>query len=61
MHLNPYGADAVLLAVNLVSRPANTPEELAERCEESGVESRLVRERRVTAADLAAVRTAIDE
>jgi hypothetical protein len=32
MHLNPYGADAVLLAVNLVTRPANTPEELAERC-----------------------------
>ena len=61
MHLNPYGADAVVLAVNLVTRPAHTPEELAVRCEESGVESRLVRERRVTAADLAAVRTALDE
>jgi predicted RNA-binding Zn ribbon-like protein len=61
MHLNPYGADAVLLAVNLVTRPAHSPEELAERCEESGVESRLVRERRVTAADLAAVRIALDE
>ncbi|GAA2836075.1 CGNR zinc finger domain-containing protein [Kribbella solani] len=61
MHLNPYGADAVLLAVNLVTRPANTPEELAQRCEESGVESRLVREHKVTAADLTAVRTALDE
>jgi predicted RNA-binding Zn ribbon-like protein len=61
MHLNPYGADAVLLAVNLATRPANTPEELAERCEESGVENRLVVERRVTAADLATVRTALDE
>jgi predicted RNA-binding Zn ribbon-like protein len=61
MHLNPYGADAVLLAVNLVTRPATTPAELAVRCEESGVESRLVRERRVTAADLAAVRVALDE
>jgi len=61
MHLNPYGADAVLLAVNLVTRPANSPQELAERCEESGVESRLVHERRVTAADLAAVRVALAE
>ncbi|WP_329004806.1 CGNR zinc finger domain-containing protein [Kribbella sp. NBC_00709] len=61
MHLNPYGADAVLLAVNLVTRPATTPEELAERCEESGVESRLVRERRVTAADLEAVQVAVEE
>jgi predicted RNA-binding Zn ribbon-like protein len=61
VHLNPYGADAVLLAVNLVTRPARTPLELAERCEESGVESRLVRNRKVTAADLAAVRVALDE
>ena len=29
MHLNPYGADAVLLAVNLATRPATTPDELA--------------------------------
>lgn len=61
MHLNPYGADAVLLAANLATRPAGTPLELAERCEESGVESRLVRDRKVTAADLAAVRVAVDE
>jgi predicted RNA-binding Zn ribbon-like protein len=61
MHLNPYGADAVLLAVNLALRPANTPEELAVRCEECGVENSLVRERRVTAADLATVRTALEE
>jgi predicted RNA-binding Zn ribbon-like protein len=61
MHLNPYGADAVLLAVNLVTRPATTLDELVERCEESGVDSRLVRGGQVTAADLAAVRTALDE
>ena len=61
VHLNPYGADAVLLAVNLVTNPATTPAELADRCEESGVESRLVRDRRVTAADLTAVRVALDE
>ncbi|GAA1140471.1 CGNR zinc finger domain-containing protein [Kribbella jejuensis] len=61
MHLNPYGADAVLLAVNLATRPANTPEELAARCEESGVENRLVRARSVTEEDLATVRTALDE
>ncbi len=61
MHLNPYGADAVLLAVNLVTRPATTPEELVDRCKESGVENRLVRERTVTAADLAAVDVALGE
>src|SRR5882757_3832718 len=61
VHLNPYGADAVLLAVNLVTNPAGTPAELADRCEASGVESRLVRERRVTTADLSAVRAALDE
>lgn len=61
MHLNPYGADAVLLAVNLVTNPATTATELAERCEESGVESRLVRNRSVTAADLAAVQAALVE
>lgn len=41
--------------------PRPPPHELADRCEESGVESRLVRDRRVTAADLAAVRVALDE
>ncbi|WBQ05273.1 CGNR zinc finger domain-containing protein [Kribbella sp. CA-293567] len=61
MHLNPYGADAVLLAVNLATNPATSAIELAERCEESGVESRLVRNRHVTAADLAAVRVALEE
>ncbi|ADB29335.1 protein of unknown function DUF1470 [Kribbella flavida DSM 17836] len=61
MHLNPYGADAVLLAVNLATDPAHSPDELATRCEQSGVESRLVRDRQVTAADLAAVRVALDE
>lgn len=61
VHLNPYGADAVLLAVNLANRPVTTALELAERCEESGVESRLVRDRKVTADDLAMVRVALDE
>ncbi|WP_145805055.1 CGNR zinc finger domain-containing protein [Kribbella amoyensis] len=61
MHLNPYGADAVLLAVNLVNQPATSTVELAERCEQNGVENRLVREREVTEADLAAVRVALDE
>ncbi|MFK4083564.1 CGNR zinc finger domain-containing protein [Kribbella sp. NPDC020789] len=61
MHLNPYGADAVLLAVNLVNRPALTPDDLAERCEENGVESRVVRDWKVTHADLAAVRATLDE
>jgi predicted RNA-binding Zn ribbon-like protein len=61
MHLNPYGADAVLLAVNLITRPVHTPVELAERCEENRVESRLVRDRQVTDGDLAAVRVVLDE
>jgi predicted RNA-binding Zn ribbon-like protein len=61
VHLNPYGADAVLLAVNLVTNPADNPAELAERCEESGIESRLVRNRSVTSSDLTAVRVALDE
>lgn len=61
MHLNPYGADAVLLAVNLATNPPSNVDELAERCIESGVESRLVRERRITRADLAAVRVAMAE
>jgi predicted RNA-binding Zn ribbon-like protein len=61
MHLNPYGADAVLLAVNLVTHPASTPDELAARCEQSGVGSDHVRGGLVTEDDLYAVRTVLDE
>jgi predicted RNA-binding Zn ribbon-like protein len=61
VHLNPYGADAVLLAVNLATNGFTTPRELADRCVESGVESRLVRNRLVTAEDLSAVQVALDE
>jgi predicted RNA-binding Zn ribbon-like protein len=61
MHLNPYGADAVLLAVNLATNPPADADELAQRCIESGVESRLVRDRRITRSDLATVRTAMAE
>lgn len=61
MHLNPYGADAVLLAVNLVTNPANTPAELAARCEESGVDRSHLRDGQVTEADVAAVRVVLDE
>jgi predicted RNA-binding Zn ribbon-like protein len=37
MHLNPYGEDAVRFAVDLLERPADTPQELAHRCREAGV------------------------
>lgn len=55
MHLNPYGSDAVLLAVDLATDPPSTPAELTEICLANGV----VLERRVTAADLTAVRHAL--
>lgn len=51
VHLNPYGEDAVRLAVDLANRPPNTPPELERRCVEAG----LVVDRRGTAADLASV------
>ncbi|MFC4947441.1 CGNR zinc finger domain-containing protein [Pseudonocardia sp. GCM10023141] len=37
MHLNPYGRDAVELAVELVNAPPLTARELAERCVAAGV------------------------
>lgn len=49
MHLNPYGEDAVLLAVDLVDRPPQTADELTERCRGVGVEVDLP----ATTADLA--------
>jgi len=61
VHLNPYGADAVLLAVDLATHGFETPADLVERCVQSGVESRHFRDRPVTAKDLTAVRVALDE
>ncbi|MGC4936614.1 CGNR zinc finger domain-containing protein [Kribbella sp. DT2] len=61
MHLNPYGADAVLLAVNLVTHPASTPAELAARCVESGIDESHVRDGQVTDDDVATVRIVLDE
>ncbi|GAB3815417.1 CGNR zinc finger domain-containing protein [Kribbella italica] len=61
MHLNPYGADAVLLAVNLVTNPPLTPAELAARCVESGIDESHVRDGQVTAEDVATVRIVLDE
>ena len=37
MHLNPYGSDAVLLAVALVNDPPASPEELRGRCHAAGL------------------------
>ncbi len=56
MHLNPYGRDAVGLAVDLTNRPPASPDELAERCLAAG----LVVDRPVRAADLAATRELLD-
>ena len=57
MHLNPYGADAVLLAVDLAVDPPDTPGMLAERCAAAGV----VIEQPVTAGDLALTRSFVTE
>src|SRR3989337_558350 len=56
MQLNPYGTDAVLLAVDLVRSPPTTPEELEETCRSSGV----VIDRHATKSDLRQVRILID-
>lgn len=37
MYLNPYGRDAVLLAVDLVNDPPATPAELESRCVRAGL------------------------
>lgn len=57
MHLNPYGADAVELAVSLATSPPETVAELAGACAEHQV--RLPRKPR--REDVDAVRTAIEE
>lgn len=50
MHLNPYGQDAVLLAVDLANAPPADAAELEDRCAAAG----LVVDRSPTAADLTA-------
>lgn len=52
MHLNPYGEDAVLLAVDLANAEPTTADELTRRCLAAG----LVVEHAATEADLAATR-----
>ena len=56
MHLNPYGQDAVLLAVDLANPRPGSPAELTTRCRDAG----LVVEHAATAADLVAVGTLLD-
>ena len=57
MHLNPYGGDAVRLAVDLATDPPRTAAELDRRCRANGV----VVELRTTAADVAAVHEVLAE
>lgn len=52
MHLNPYGQDAVLLAVDLTNAPPADAAELGQRCTAAG----LVVDRPATTADLDATR-----
>ena len=51
MQLNPYGEDAVLLAVDLANHRPGSPAELTTRCRDAG----LVVEHAATAADLVEV------
>jgi predicted RNA-binding Zn ribbon-like protein len=57
VQVNPYGQDAVLLAVDLAVDPPDTPEALAARCAAAGV----VIELPVTAEDLALTRSFVAE
>jgi hypothetical protein len=57
MHLNPYGSDAVLLAVGLANDPPSTVAELDARCRSNGV----VVELRTRSADLQTVNAVLDE
>ena len=56
MHINPYGRDPVLLAVELVNDPPSSVAELVERCLGAG----LAREWEPVPADLTAVRAFLD-
>ena len=57
MHLNPYGSDAVQLAVDLANNPARTVAELDARCRSNGV----VVELRTRSADVQTVQAVLDE
>jgi predicted RNA-binding Zn ribbon-like protein len=57
VQLNPYGQDAVLLAVDLAADPPATAAALGARCAAAGV----VIERPVTDADLIETRTFLDD
>ncbi len=57
MQLNPYGQDAVRLAVELVTSPPATPGDLEARCVTAG----LVVDRPATETDLAATHRLLDE
>jgi hypothetical protein len=57
MHLNPYGSDAVQLAVGLANDPPRTVAELDARCRSNGV----VVELHTRSADLRTVQTVLDE
>ncbi|MPZ62123.1 MAG: CGNR zinc finger domain-containing protein [Propionibacteriales bacterium] len=56
MQLNPYGVDAVLLAVALVRSPPTTPEDLEAVCRSADV----VVDRRATKTDVREVRRLMD-
>ncbi|QJY48670.1 CGNR zinc finger domain-containing protein [Pseudonocardia broussonetiae] len=56
MHINPYGRDPVLLAVDLVNRPPATADALRARCLDAG----LVVDAPVREADLTEVRDYLD-
>jgi predicted RNA-binding Zn ribbon-like protein len=56
MHLNPYGEDAVALAVDLANTPPLTLDELVERCHSAGVVINTL----VAEADMMSVRSVID-
>jgi predicted RNA-binding Zn ribbon-like protein len=56
VHLNPYGADAVLLAAELHRSPPETPTELETTCRQFDV----VIDRQATKADVHLVRAVVD-
>ena len=56
MHINPYGEDPVLLAVDLVNDPPATLDALRDRCEQAGV----VIDMPVRRGDLASTRGLLD-
>ncbi|SNY67466.1 CGNR zinc finger domain-containing protein [Paractinoplanes atraurantiacus] len=57
MHLNPYGEDAVRLALSLVADPPSSASALAARC----VSAEVAIERPATASDLSAISAYLDD